>query len=164
MSENFDATEVIKDKLWITYDDQGNKSGMLKLDYADDGSDQYIFLPSNGDEKTVFSAGDARFIYNFKERTVSTEFQKHVFGYPVIDTDAFQHQEMDNLPCFTKTLKSTVFFTAGYYGINFDNGGWMESFCPKFTTLKRYPFIGPFKSEVDMTIAITRKKRNNESS
>ena len=28
--------------------------------------------------------------------------------------------------------------------------GWVKSFCPKLITLERYPFQGPYKTELEM--------------
>jgi hypothetical protein len=93
---------------------------------------------------------------------LSSWHQEHVFGYPVAKIEAFKIQEKDNLPCFTKTPTSKVYFAAGYYGINFDNGGWMDAFCPKLSTLRKYEHVGPFKTLTDAQIAVKRKQRKYE--
>jgi hypothetical protein len=53
------------------------------------------------------------------------------------------------LPLFAKSAKSKSQYCAGYYVIQFRKG-WVKSFCPKLITLERYPFHGPFKTEVEM--------------
>jgi hypothetical protein len=63
----------------------------------------------------------------------------------------------ETLPVFTKSEKSKSFHSAGYYGIKFPNG-WTTSFCPRVNTLTSYEFIGPYKTEMEMTLAIQRKK------
>ena len=50
-----------------------------------------------------------------------------------------------HFPIYTKTSKSKSYYCAGYYLIKFNNG-WVKSNCPKYITLNRYPFKGPFKS------------------
>ena len=63
----------------------------------------------------------------------------------------------EQLPVFTKTEKSKSYHSAGYYGIRFPNG-WTQSFCPRVNTLKSYEYVGPYKTEMEMTLAIQRKK------
>jgi hypothetical protein len=53
------------------------------------------------------------------------------------------------LPLFAKSDKSKSQYCAGYYVIKFRKG-WVKSFCPKLITLDRYPFHGPYKTEVEM--------------
>lgn len=53
------------------------------------------------------------------------------------------------LPLFAKSGKSKSLYCAGYYVIKFRKG-WVKSFCPKLITLERYPYHGPFKTEVEM--------------
>lgn len=53
------------------------------------------------------------------------------------------------LPIYAKSAKSKSLYCAGYYVIKFRKG-WVRSFCPKLITLERYPYQGPFKSEIDM--------------
>jgi len=63
----------------------------------------------------------------------------------------------ETLPVFTKTEKSKSYHSAGYYGIKFPNG-WTHSFCPRVNTITSYEYVGPFKTEMEMTVAIHRKK------
>jgi len=157
MPTKLKAVEVISDKLWITYDEQGIKSGTLSKQ-----TDKFSWLKVDGD-KVELGDSDVVLSFSFEGKAeMSSWHDQHVLGYPVIKIETFNTQEKDNLPCFTKTVGSSVFFAAGYYGINFDNGGWLDSFCPKLATLRKYEYIGPFKSETDMQIAIKRKGRNND--
>lgn len=147
------AVEVIPDKMWITYDLQGNKNGTLTHSVG-----IYTWLKTDGERAIVNEVEDA---FEFEEKTVSTWHQRHVFGYPVLDIETFKHQEKDNLPCFTKTANSKTYFAAGYYVILFENNGWTASFCPKISTLRGREFLGPFKTEHDRDIVHLRKKRES---
>lgn len=53
------------------------------------------------------------------------------------------------LPLYAKSYKSKSQYCAGYYVIKFRKG-WVKSFCPKLITLERYPYHGPFKTEIEM--------------
>lgn len=160
MHKKLKAVEVIPDKMWITYDADGNKTGTMRPATDDDSClVQYITDGS----KVAHDRDDIDQIFEFVEKPEPSSWHdRHVLGYPVPKIETFQTQERDNLPCFTKTPNSSVFFAAGHYGINFDNGGWLDSFCPKLATLRKYEYIGPFKTATDMTIAIQRKKHRNE--
>jgi len=154
------AVEVISEKLWITYDSDGNKTGTMSPAPDDPGWLIQYFVDG---EKVAHDRDVVEDMFVFEEKAeLSSWHYKHVFGYPVPEIETFKIQERDNLPCFTKTLSSKIYFAAGYYGINFDNGGWMEAFCPKLSTLRKYEFIGPFKSATDAQIAVKRKQRNYE--
>jgi len=61
------------------------------------------------------------------------------------------------LPLFTKSNASKSLYCAGYYIIKF-NKGWVKSFCPKAITVERYPFKGPFKSELEMKMVLSNAK------
>ena len=76
--------------------------------------------------------------------------QNVIYGYP---TSSSPYEPVYNvkkkLPLFAKSAKSKSQYCAGHYVIQFRKG-WVKSFCPKLITLERYPFIGPFKTEVEM--------------
>jgi hypothetical protein len=55
----------------------------------------------------------------------------------------------NKLPLFAKSPKSKSRYCAGYYLILRGNG-WATSYCPKFITIQRYPYHGPFKTELEM--------------
>ena len=55
----------------------------------------------------------------------------------------------EKLPLYAKSDKSKSQYCAGYYVIQFRKG-WVKSFCPKLITLQRYPYHGPFKTEIEM--------------
>jgi hypothetical protein len=61
------------------------------------------------------------------------------------------------LPLFTKSNKSKSLYCAGYYIIRFDKG-WVKSFCPKLITIERYPYKGPFKTEMVMRQELSNAK------
>jgi hypothetical protein len=61
------------------------------------------------------------------------------------------------LPLFTKSNASKSLYCAGYYVIKFDKG-WVKSFCPKAITVERYPYKGPFKSEIEMKQVLSNAK------
>ena len=84
----------------------------------------------------------------------------NVDGWPTEWNNVYNKLNKDiheTLPVFTKSEKSKSYHSAGYYGIKFPNG-WTQSFCPRLNTLTSYDYVGPFKTEMEMTVAIQRKK------
>ena len=64
------------------------------------------------------------------------------------------------LPLFTKSKKSKSLYCAGYYIIKFEKG-WVRSFCPKMLTLDRYPFKGPFRTQLEMKQELANANKNS---
>jgi|TARA_B110000503_G_scaffold5510_1_gene7620 hypothetical protein len=147
---DFLAKPIIADKFWIIEQD-GIKIATLR---------------KNEDNRFVMSNEDGVKIYDTKEsltrefgktfftvkivKEANTALPNEVHGYP---TSTEPHNAMfdirKKLPLFTKSSDSKSLYCAGYYTIKFDKG-WVKSFCPKKITLERYPFKGPFKTDIEM--------------
>lgn len=144
------AKPIIDNKFWIVEQD----------------GEKFATLRKNEDDRFVLSNELGVKIFNTKNE-ITKEFGKDFFvakiiresddnlptevhGYP---TNGKPHNSMFDvrrkLPLFTKSKDSKSLYCAGYYVIKFDKG-WVKSFCPKLITLQRYPFKGPFKTEVEM--------------
>lgn len=145
------AVNVIADKLWITYNKEGSKTGTITQ-----SNSVFSWFKTNGDRHDIQSITDMFDVEEKQEELCHTQF---VFGYPAIDANTFKHQEKDNLPCFTKTETSKTYYAAGYYVVFFPNTGWTGSFCPKISTLRKYKFVGPFKTNDDKTVILNKKRR-----
>jgi hypothetical protein len=76
--------------------------------------------------------------------------EESILGYP-IKCAAFNPiwDIKRKLPVFTKTEKSRTLHAAGYYIIQFDTG-WVQSFCPKVSTLDSNDYKGPYKDKLEM--------------
>lgn len=88
-----------------------------------------------------------------------------VKGFPVDFDSPFEADEEDvvsDLPLYTKTKTSKVFHCAGYYCIKFPKG-WTSSFSPKFSTLQKYDFAGPYKTEMEMKTNLSIFKKADRS-
>lgn len=143
------AKPIVDGKFWIV-EDQGNKIGILKV------TEQKKYVFSSKDKITTFDSKKKLFETFGKDFFVAKSFQvksdseKEVHGYPA---SSEPHNPMfdvrRNLPLFTKSGKSKSVYCAGYYIIKFDKG-WVKSFCPKLITIERYPYEGPFKTELEM--------------
>lgn len=143
------------------------------------------WILKNNDKKigTIFKKKKG---YDFFVKGQKFEFKnldeiKHELGINLSETDNLKKEKEENtysiydfpcsskpyepvynlkkkLPLFAKSSKSKSQYCAGYYVIKFRKG-WVKSFCPKLITLERYPFHGPFKTEIEMrnTLNIVNK-------
>jgi len=144
------AKPIIDDKFWIVEED-GEKIATLR---------------KNEDNRFVMSNKSGIKIYYDKE-SLTRQFGKNFFVVKIIKekdnaepnevhgyaTSAEPHNPLYDvkrkLPLFTKSSDSKSLYCAGYYVIKFDKG-WVKSFCPKLITLQRYPYKGPFKTDIEM--------------
>jgi hypothetical protein len=144
------AKPIIDDKFWIVEED-GEKIATLR---------------KNEDNRFVMSNKSGIKIYNDKE-SLTRQFGKNFFVVKIIkEKDNAEPNEVHGyassaephnplydvkrkLPLFTKSGDSKSLYCAGYYVIKFDKG-WVKSFCPKLITLQRYPYKGPFKTDIEM--------------
>jgi hypothetical protein len=156
---NFKAKPVVDGKFWIVEED-GEKIGILhkkennKFMLSAKGGEKYF---NKKDELTKLFGKD--FFQSSVKTTISSqEDNRDVYGYP---TSCYPYNPLFNvqkkLPLFTKSSASKSLYCAGYYTIKFDKG-WVKSFCPKLITLERYPFKGPFKTEMEMKQVLSNAK------
>ena len=142
----------ITDTSWlVTRDNDVDKVGILS-----DTGNGFMLMSKNS--KELFPNKDA-IIDHFKENVFNniierTDTNKKYFikGYPVDFYNPFEVNErevIDDLPLYTKTAISKVMHCAGYYCISFTNG-WLPTLCPKLSTLQKYGYKGPFKTEMEM--------------
>jgi hypothetical protein len=157
------AKPIVDGKFWIVEED-GERIGTLRLK-----ENNKFILSSKGGER-FFSKkaeitdvfGKQFFVPSRIKTSISavTEEIRDVHGFP---TSCYPHNPLYNvqkkLPLFTKSEDSKSLYCAGYYTIKFDKG-WVRSFCPKLITIERYPYQGPFKTELEMKQALSNVKPN----
>ena len=152
------AKPVVDGKFWIV-EEQGNKIGILKI------TEQKKYVFSSKDKVTTFDSKKKLFETFGKDFFVAkstitpvADLPKEVHGYPA---SSEPHNPMfdvrRNLPLFTKSSKSKSVYCAGYYIIKFEKG-WVKSFCPKLITVERYPYEGPFKTDLEMKQRLSHAK------
>lgn len=143
------AKNLVKDRLWIVEKDGhkvasilGNENNKRVTWVTNKKRENYASL------KILSDRYDVTFDKSSKKEPKPEINEVH--GYPT----AFKvHNPLydirHRLPVFTKTRKSRSFYCAGYYLVKFNNG-WVKSYCPKFITLNRYEYQGPFVTEQEM--------------
>lgn len=152
------AKPIIDGKYWIVEQD-GEKIATLQKKE----NNKFVLSNSNGEiffnkkEELTNQFGKDFFLSNTKIKVTKID-PKDVYGYPT-SCEPFNpiYDVIHKLPLFTKSDQSKSLYCAGYYIIRFDKG-WVKSFCPKVITLERYPFKGPFKSEIEMKTVLSNAK------
>lgn len=101
---------------------------------------------------------------NVIEKTNDNVEKTHfIKGYPV---DFENPHEViikgNSLPLFSKKATSDVYYSAGYYCLNFPKN-WMPAYCPKLSTLQSYTYSGPFKTEDEMKAVLVNLRREKNS-
>jgi hypothetical protein len=142
---------LIPNKSWII-EDNGNRLGTLnkeKKGYSFFRKGTKIEIRDLGEVKRYLG------IEKLEERVKTSQSIKlstdnSVYDFPC---SSKPHNPVYNivkrLPIYAKSGKSKSLYCAGYYVIQFRKG-WVKSFCPKLITLERYPYQGPYKTEVEM--------------
>ena len=143
------AKQVVPNKFWILEGNDGIRKGTLSLQ---DGKVQAVINSA----VTLYDNLDKAcwdLAINIETPQVEESILSQddvVLGYP-IKCSAFNPiwDLKRKIPVFTKTEKSKTLHAAGYYIISFDTG-WVQSFCPKVSTLDANEFKGPFKDKLEM--------------
>jgi hypothetical protein len=152
------AKPVVDGKFWIVEED-GEKIGVLKI------TEQKKYILSIKDSVKTFE--NKKSLFNtFGENFFTIQSHKHqeetelsIQGYPTSSEPYNPIFDVKRkLPLFTKSDNSKSMYCAGYYIIKFDKG-WVKSFCPKLITLERYPYQGPFKTDLEMKQRLANANR-----
>lgn len=156
-NSEFEKTKLqqISDVAWLVH--QGNhKLGILNKDVQN----HYTYI--TGKELVSFD-NDNEVIEHFGNLTLFKEqitapAQRHdkyfIRGYEVDYEEPFALEENHpdynaDIPLYTKIEGSDVYYAAGFYCINFEKG-WKHAHGPKYSTLLKYGFKGPFKTELEV--------------
>jgi len=150
---------------WLVSSTTGNYGLLSK-----NNKNEYILLTKKGlakfgDQEEVCNKLGKE-IFNKVIKIKEVDKENYIKGYP---TDFKNPWPVDNnelntdLPVYTKNETGSVVHCAGYYVIHFPKGP-IHSFCPKFETLEKYNYEGPFKTELEMKTVLSqmRKKLKNE--
>jgi hypothetical protein len=148
------AKTIMPNKFWILENTQGIKQGTMCI-APDPIQPNAVKVILNNEEKTFVDVNAACWdmaINIDSDIEIKDEIKQEdsVQGYPT-KCPAFNPiwDIKRKIPVFTKRAKSSTLHAAGYYIINFDTG-WVQSFCPKVSTLDQNQFKGPFKDKLEM--------------
>lgn len=154
---DFESTmlQQISDVAWLVHQ-RGNLLGILNKNVQENftyinGSD---YLEFKGETEVISHFGNVD-LFDL-QITDPTQVQDtyYVKGYSVDYVEPFAIDEKDprfrsDLPLYTKIQDSNILYAAGYYCVNFAKG-WKHAHGPKLSTLLKYGFQGPYKTEFEM--------------
>jgi hypothetical protein len=153
------AKPVLENKFWIV-EQEGVRIGTLSK------NDEGFVINSKGkidlykNESQLKKTFGKNFLVASIKNVDGTQ-QKDVHGYP---TRTIPYNSMYDiqrkLPLFTKSEKSKSVYCAGYYLIKF-NVNWLKSYCPKLITVERNEYMGPYKTELEMKMALANVNRSD---
>lgn len=156
----------ITDNSWLVITEkEQEKIGLLSV--TRNGS--FTLLSKGGkvsfaNEKEVSEFFEEDIFDNVLVTALAEEKDFFVKGYPVDFDNPYEadsEDEMSDLPLYTKTKTSKVHHCAGYYCIKFPKG-WTSSFSPKLSTLQKYEYGGPWKTEMEMKSNLSIYKKNEK--
>jgi hypothetical protein len=154
----------ITEHSWILIADEDDQ----KIGLLSEFQGEFILLAKdaktkfpNKDEITKFFNED---IFSNVVLDTATETEYFVDGYPVKSIKP--HEVANNktgLPLYTKSSSSDVYHCAGYYCLMFPKV-WVFSFCPKYATLEKYEYFGPYKTaaQAKEQLSILKKKQRQQ--
>lgn len=156
----------ITETSWLVLGDtDDNRVGLLT-----EARNQYILMVKgekqqflNRKEVNTFFDQDVfnSVVETTKEKEVKTDY--FINGFPV-DFDS-PHEVIikgNKLPLYSKKSTSEVYYSAGYYCLNFPKN-WMPAYCPKLATLETYEYAGPFKTEMEMRLSLSKKRKEKNA-
>jgi hypothetical protein len=153
------AKPIVDGKFWIVEQDGTKIATLHKKE-----NNKFVLSSTNGEvmfnkkDDLTKEFGKDFFLTNTKIKVTTSTDINECHGYP---TSCRPYNSMYDvkrkLPLFTKSNASKSLYCAGHYIIKFDKG-WVKSFCPKAITVERYPYKGPFKTELEMKAVLSNAK------
>jgi hypothetical protein len=157
------AKPIIDGKCWILEQD-GQKIGTLRKEKKIYSVDKQGVKMEVGTLDEVIAKLGVHFEPFTKTQISTVSSQFSVYDYPCSSKPYGPlYNVVKKLPIYAKSTKSKSQYCAGYYVIQFRKG-WVKSFCPKLITLERYPFKGPFKTELEMRTILNNVGKTDASS
>jgi hypothetical protein len=153
------AKPIVDGKFWIVEQDGTKIATLHKKE-----NNKFVLSSTNGEmmfnkkDDLPKQFGKDFFLTNTKIKVTTSTDINECHGYP---TSCRPYNSMYDvkrkLPLFTKSNASKSLYCAGHYIIKFDKG-WVKSFCPKAITVERYPYKGPFKTDLEMKAVLSNAK------
>jgi hypothetical protein len=144
---NLVAKPIIKNQLWVITD------GVTKVGNIEANSSHTGYNVKIGDQTNFFSSTKKI------ERSIELTFEKPQrtkrstdLTYAQWPTESKTYNNFYDVSrkihVYTKTPASKCYYVAGYFNIKVTNS-WQTQFCPKYIFIQRYPYQGPYHTELD---------------
>lgn len=172
MTHEKTVLQQISDVAWLVH--QGpSKLGILNKDVQEHytyitGKDLVTF---NDQTDVVKHFGNSNLFNEVINSPTKAAEKVFIRGYEVehdkpIIVDQGHEDYREDLPIYAKIEGKGIYYAAGYYCISFEKG-WKKSRGPKLSTLLKYGYVGPFKTEMEMRQrlkVLNKEKRKNVKS
>jgi hypothetical protein len=147
--------QQISDVAWLVHQGE-NKLGILNKDVQD----HYFYITGKellefaSDDQVQEHFGNVKLFEEQIDASAKVQDTYYIKGYAVDYPDPYALEEdhpdyNPDLPLYSKIEGNTVYYSAGYYCINFEKG-WKQANSPKLATLNKYGYEGPYKTELEM--------------
>jgi hypothetical protein len=155
----------ITENSWLVISDtEDSRIGLLT-----EVRDKYILMISGAKQQFLNRKEVNKFfnedVFSNIDKTIvkeATDKQYFINGYPVeFDNPHEVFITGNKLPLFSKKQASDVYYSAGYYCLNFPKS-WMPAMSPKYSTLQAYEYAGPFKTEMEMKLALVKLRKESK--
>jgi len=101
-------------------------------------------------------------LFSTAEKMKSSAHDFYMDGFPInYDSPFLVEDNKTDLPLFAKNHRVKVHYCAGYYCVKLAKW-WTVKYCMKKSKLDKYPVKGPFKSEAEANIELTRLRSEDE--
>jgi hypothetical protein len=155
----------ITPRSWLMLNETNSNVGILSQ-----GANSNFVAVANGGYKGKFENREAvceyfgNDIFDTVVKVEQTEKENYINGFPVSFDDpvAVETESENRLPLYTKTESGTAIYAAGHYILHFPKNS-LLAFCPKYNTLKKYKYEGPFKTEFEVKTVLLQIKRNQKN-
>jgi hypothetical protein len=154
------AKPIVADKFWIV-EENGQKIGTIQSSHLgivftkkDSSKERFSTLKLFSDKYNV------SFDTEKPKKDKETEF--FIYDFPC-KTEPFNagYNVTKQLPLYSKRENSISYYCAGWYLVKFKYG-WSKTMNPKFITLQRNEYIGPFKTKMEMLEQLRKINSGNE--
>lgn len=155
--------KTITETSWLVLNDtEDTRVGLLT-----EIRDNYVLM-AMGEKKQFLNRKEVNKYFNedvFQniikvEETTDVKKDYYINGYPVdFDTPNEVILKGNTLPLYSKKATSDVYYSAGYYCLWFERNV-MPAYCPKLSTLQQYKYDGPFTTELEMRLQLTKSRKS----
>lgn len=137
--------------------------GMDRVGLLAEQRDNFLLLANN--VKRYFTSKEEiikyfdKDVFSDAEGAVAEEEADYfVNGFPVDINPVEVTIDGCELAVYKKRESSTIIYVAGYFCLSYSTG-WIGSRCPKFSTLEKRKYKGPFKTEKEMKFVLSRARK-----
>lgn len=137
--------------------------GMDRIGLLAKQRDSFLFLANNVKKyfasKAEINAFFDKDVFSDAEGAEAVRATNYfVNGFPVDVVPIEITIDGCNLGVYKKREASTIIYVAGYFCLKYPTG-WIGSHCPKFSTLEKREYKGPFNTEKEMKFVLSRARK-----